>query len=486
MKDLLKHSFFILFFFFTFCSKAQEIKATSETIDGYPINRPMKISDNEYVYAAGKYGERSGLDLVKFTTGLQVTWKKPLPDGFIRMANWKDNIVVFSSPEWDKNTYSNIKTIKATLIDAKTGSTLLTKDILNLDDKFYIYPFVLTDSSDHFKGFLLRYSNLEHVKMFSQGKSFDQMHETQKADWVMLDDKMGVKSTTALNIDFNGLNFLIATCNTKGDLFFSVTEEGKLTAFKYSAETMEKAGTLSVILPRFSKDALRWYYGDLSGDEKDLVCSFSYRGTDKLNNTVTIRFDFSNNTAFSSMADPKTKMELEKSKGRFDNFEQFGIGLYNNKFITLQQYNSSGDYVQGTEVHTVYYNDDILVSFFDEKMQALKQISIKASFPTFTSYGKNPGYKIAGNRLIIFTNVLDGKKILLQANFKLKYIIIDLDKMEIISDTVVDLNSTSKSIIDASSTVWVGNTALLFRLTEANFFSVKDFKVKLEKVEFNY
>src|SRR6476469_5868026 len=119
MKQLFILFAFILFCILPFSVTAQESKGVSETITGYP-RLPIKISADEYVFISGKYGEGSDMTLVKFNSNLQVLWKKSLPDGLISVAKMDDNFLVFSSREWVKNTYTNIKTINVTLIDSKS------------------------------------------------------------------------------------------------------------------------------------------------------------------------------------------------------------------------------------------------------------------------------------------------------------------------------------------------------------------------------
>src|SRR5690242_1771793 len=111
MKIIFQLACCSIFLFFSFGSSAQESKAVSETISGYPRGKSMKLANDEYVYVTGKYEATSDLNIVKFNSNARVLWKKALPDGVMSLAKINNNIVVFSSKEWAKNIFSNIKTI---------------------------------------------------------------------------------------------------------------------------------------------------------------------------------------------------------------------------------------------------------------------------------------------------------------------------------------------------------------------------------------
>ena len=251
MKQLFILFAFILFCILPFSVIAQESKGVSETITGYPRS-PIKLSADEYVFVSGKYGEGGDMTLVKFNSNLQVLWKKSLPDGLISVVKMDDNFLVFSSREWAKNTYSNIKTIHVTLIDSKSSNTILDKDLLTIDDKFFADPYILQDSLRNFKGLILRYSNLEHIKLFNQEKSFAQMKETQKIDWLSFDDKMNVKSTVTLNNNFSGARVMTIISNKQGDIFITSVQQNKLVTDKYAAGKADKAASLSINFPKLN------------------------------------------------------------------------------------------------------------------------------------------------------------------------------------------------------------------------------------------
>jgi hypothetical protein len=82
--------------------------------------------------------------------------------------------------------------------------------------------------------------------------------------------------------------------------------------------------------------------------------------------------------------------------------------------------------------------------------------------------------------------VCEEKKITLKSKYKFRYIIIDLDKMETVKDEMFDVNNRYNSIVNASNTVWIDNTALIFHLIDTNAFSQKDFAVKIEKLQFDF
>jgi len=311
------------------------------------------------------------------------------------------------------------------------------------------------------------------------------MLETQRIDWIAFDEKMNVKSTTTLNNNFAGERVLMVLSNPKGEIFVASAGQNKLITEKYVQEKADKVASLSADLPKISEYNFEGYYFDSCEDEQIVTCSVCYRGTDKTFNTLTAKFDFSQNQTFSSSADIKDVMGLGKFKGGVESFDQTGIDYYKNNWITIQQYNTTSIEVRGSRTYSLYNSADILVSFFNEKMQPVKQLSIKEYFPTYEYMGKDPGYKIIGNKLIILTDVFDGKKIF-NAKYKFRYVIIDLDKMEIAQDTMIDVNNRFNSIVYASRTVWVNNTALIFHLIDTNAFSQKDFAVKLEKLEFNF
>lgn len=462
---------------------AQESKGISETIKGYPFNYPIKISNDAYIYATGKYSEASGLDLVKFNSSLQVIWKKSLPDGVISISRIADKIAVFSSKEWAKNTYSNIKTIHITLIDPNTSTILLEKDILTIDDKFFVDPSVLTDSVKNFKGLILRYTNMEQVKMFSAAKVLDKKEETQRIDWIMLDEKMNVKSTITLNNNYAASEVVLITGNSLGDLFIASMSENKVIIDKYSAGESDKAATLSANLSQSSGKGYESFGVRKTSDDQNLLCSVCYRTTDKTINTLVAKFDFAQNKVFSSSTDPKVLMGLEKFKAGSESIDLIGTAYYNENLIMMQQYTTTSMDARTKSTSTLYNSSDMLVSFFDEKMHAVKQLTIKEYFPTYEYMGKRPGFKILGNKLIILTDVFDGKKIF-NPKYKFRYIVIDLDKLEIEKDSTIDVNNRFNSIVDASLTTWINNDAVIFHLTDTNAFSRKDFAVKLEKLEF--
>jgi len=213
------------------------------------------------------------------------------------------------------------------------------------------------------------------------------------------------------------------------------------------------------------------------------VCYFT---SDKSFNTVTANFNFAQNQVYSSSSDTKAAMGLEKYKGGFIDFDETGLNFYKDKIIRLEQYKTSSTETRGSSSFSLYNSGDFLISFFDEKMQPIKQISIPQYFPTYTSMGKEPGYKVINNKLIIFTNVCEEKKITLKSRYKFRYIIIDLDKMETVKDEMVDVNNRYNSIVNASNTVWIDNAALIFHLIDTNAFSQKDFAVKIEKLQFDF
>jgi hypothetical protein len=180
---------------------------------------------------------------------------------------------------------------------------------------------------------ILRYSNLERIKLFNQEKSFAQMKETQKIDWLSFDDKMNVKSTVTLNNNFSGARVMTIISNKQGDIFITSVQQNKLVTDKYAAGKADKTASLSTSFSKYSDGRFDGYRTKLSPDEQSVLFSVCYFTSDKSFNTVTANFNFPQNQVYSSSSDTKAAMGLEKYKGGFIDFDETGFNFYKDKII---------------------------------------------------------------------------------------------------------------------------------------------------------
>jgi hypothetical protein len=501
MKRFLKLPAAIFLVCLSFCVVSQRDNGLpgAVTIQGLSFYFPMKISNDELVYPFQTYGEGMANELVKINTELQVLWRKGLPKGTINYAKADDKIVVFSSPEW-KGDLSHIKTLHVTLMEIKDGSIVLDKDLLTTDDRFLLEPHVLKDSLNNFKGLLLRYSVPESNKFFEKERAMElRTAGSERMEWILLDDKLDVKSHVTLNGDFTNAKFLTSYSTAEGDLIIYNIVQNKLTADKYTEGKADKVASLSATLSQSSDLTVRGYSLSVSPDEKNALCTVCFTPDDKLFNVIVTKFDFSQKQATAFVTDQKNKNDFSKKDWGYPfNIIPLDVEYYKNGFIKAEQLFTVSHLAHGLTSSTEYNTGDVIVSFFDERMQEIKHLTITDARPTFfrdryPPYSVNirahPGVKIIGDKMIILAKFIEEpikekKKFPPEVQHNLRYLVIGLDSMNIIKDTTAELDNKlyPYSYYFSGAEIWMNNAALLYHiLTDPG-----DKNIMFEKTAFNF
>ena len=459
---------------------AQTLKETSEQIEGLPLgmygafNDVLYTGTNECIYVTGKESIVGAFDaaLVKVNSDLKVLWTTERTEGFLCAAKFANNIIVFSTEDWKKNTADFIKTIHAKLIDLQTGKTIREKDVYKVSDRLYVQPHLLTDSAANFQYLEIRYTKQDKFIYFSAAKREEALRGTTKIDLLSLTDNLDAKSVTLDISSLKTVTYDGSISDSKGDLFVVSHSMNSVMVEQY--QNMQPAVVTGLkVKASFPEDAE--VGGIISHGKKDDEIMVLLRTRGDVSSIATARFNFETKQVYSDVTAGK-QLPLKQDPDLI----LVGFEYYKDKIIILSEKFGIRQALMTNNKTTVrYFCGDMHVSVCDSNFTLIKDIVVKKLAEFNIDVGLRSGYKISGDQLFVLSNTMPGA-----LHIEIKYAVVDLNALTLHDGMIENTKAKGNGAIVGSETLWFNKTALTPLIIDRSITSTRKFDNILQKIEF--
>jgi hypothetical protein len=467
----------ILLMFILSNGYTQTFKEASESIEG--ISMPMLYGNtnilytgkNESVFLSGRESIEKAITgtLVKINSDRKILWSTERIDGFIGATMFLNNIIAFSSEDWQKNTFNFIKAIHARFIDVVTGKTILEKDIYKISDKLFVQPFVYSDMNGNFQYLQIRYTKRDKYFDFRDAD----FKGTTKIVLLSIDQGLNTKAVTLNMPNMNEATYISGTTNNQGDLFIGSYTSNAVIIDKYKNMEPDAVATLQTkfLLQESKSYDAKIKNNGKSGNQFVFIMAPS---TQEIKTVFSALFDFDTKQVY---VDKTKGLQLPLTKD--GSLILVGALNYKDKILVLSEQRNTRmvTYPSGDRGEQ-YSSGELHVSFCDSNFKVVKDIILKKIAQFNLNIGMAPGYKIFENKLLIVSNTMPHA-----LDIDLRYAIINLDDFSMVEGSFNN-NKKGTNAIVGSQTLWFGKTALVPMAIDRSFTSSRKFDTVFQEIEF--
>jgi len=222
----------IIALLFPILVSAQEDNVVKDFVEGATELNSLQINDHLNVLEVTN--DDGTFDLMGVNDQMQVVWKTSLQGHPIKVAKFKNNIVIVASTDYSKMKFTN-NTFNAFLVEPLKGKLIVQKQIYNGTDDFMEFPEVSTGDGDFLK-FTIRqsaFSRSVHFDLygFSITKFIKEINKTTDLETFEFNSKL--EQVSSFKPQIAGGTYVKTTWNKYGDMFIAWLNGPTVEVYQY-------------------------------------------------------------------------------------------------------------------------------------------------------------------------------------------------------------------------------------------------------------
>jgi len=418
-----------------------------------------------------------------------MNWQVAVPGFPLGMGRFKNNVVVFYTPE-NPEKLGSIKEVHAVMIGIKEKKVLVDKLVYANPNKNVIEPIVIDDPAGNFNYLLIRTSDqrggLASIALKAQSK----MHEFTQLSIISLESNLETHIKDLKDIALETF-FAGACAGNNNEVYVSSFSKDQLITEKFDEDGNLK-GKLAVDASIRRKSAMDPIieifpvikYDSMQGNCIDLAVK--YRNDHKDDVMRSFRFNFNDQKAYSTeetTLDKDYVKQLEKTEGKKNKLSNFKSidELYpvqiletNDKVIVLKeiQYKTGSGSSDDPEK---FYREGNIISIYTRDLHQVSEVIIDKFMGTYIMGATSICSHIKNGKLYIIT-CEHGRR---ADNYKAVLSIINMDDGAIETRTLDKEDAGKGWITDPTTILWFSNNFII-AFTEGKAFIRLKFETDLQ------